>query len=1829
MNKIPGGLSQGMSLGDLAKKHDVPVDDITNQLNKGTKVELEHTTDESIAKEIAMDHLFEDPLYYDKLKTIEEGKQVGILYHYTTLGGLVKIRDSNKLSTYVGPWRGNISFTRNKNFHKFSRDIKGTGTRIVLDGDKLSENYKISPIAEPDYQKNTKYFEFEERIKGPIENLDKYVISYDVFLTKAENEITAGSGDIYLFNIFKYYLKTLPKEKVQFYNKEGHRISWEEVRELYIIDQEVKQVAEDKKGIKAFSLEIAKQIGKHAGEELNEILNLDKEQLNKNIKEVTKYALNKDYNIKPLPNVKFVYNDLKNAKDSLGRTAHYEPISRSITLYTCNRHLKDILRSYCHELIHHIQNIEDRLHTITTDNVNEDSKLLELEREAYEKGNLLLREWENSLSTGNFHYFSSTQGPNHLTETPYEDIHPETKYWALYANIYDALKKNPEEVYNKLKKKVKGEAEKALEYFYPLAKDPSLLQEAKQLGNLYHFTSLYYVYSILKTDILKSNSKFPLRKGDYYDNFVNYISLTRDKNFYIKNPQIGGTSVRITIDGDRLSENFRIISYNDLDYSFKGDENTSKNYSGKYTDSFESEERIIIPKGKEGVYNIKKFIKRIDILDDYLSDVVTDVKKICKENNIPLYIDQQLTEINSQENNIETCIAICFKDDKVLVGKSTDSDERNGLWVFPGGGRKQGEDIYKGALRELFEETGITAEIKGNMLVLDDRPKLAWIPVNYVKGGIDFNHEFSEMKWILPKELGSEYPTLPNNKKILDQILTPITGTVISKDELTTKELVNEYQNKKELNPKIWSDQEMKPELREVLKKIGTQFYKNLEVDIPLEDILLIGSSANYNWTQYSDIDLHLLMDFSSQSNPDIFKKYFDSKKIEFNQKYNLKYKNHQIEVYVQDINEPNAAQGVYSILQDKWLKAPTYENIEISDVEIDKKAQPLMNQIDDIINGNQSIDDIKKLKERIRSFRKNGLEKGGEYSVENLAFKKMRNNGYLEKLNDYQTQKQIEDFGIEDIQEAKQRGELYHFTTFPSLIKILDQDMIKIGNNIRKHEGGVSLTRDKNFLKTPKMISKNLGVCIVLDGDKLSENYHIEPYDHFFDRLKKHTDKFITYYDVDENEEVIFKDINNVSNYITKIILFKYKWDKEIPSGGFNKFLNKIKSKTYAKVEVKMDLNESRQDVLHYDAWVIPDENTLKREYYVEHELKGHNWFKSETDFLEKIKNAKTIKITKELDSEISYRSGTSNKEELLSLIKNYRSYPEFRNEKTLDNLYNRFKENKPLDYPVILKFKEGMRIFSGNTRMDVAFHLRLEPEALLVDLTEINENIDKQELDTIEQYADDQLAPEDIKFSNHFFDRVNDPRSEGIDFNELLDFFERLSKYKDKFINFLKKYKEIVAVDSKTKLNIPFIDQANKAIAKTIMRKDNFSTSNPKLVFEAKQRGKLYHFTDFSHLWKILEENRLKGFKSEINTPGKARTSLTRDKNFGNRYRNITGGGSVRIIIDGDKLSENYHLQPYKDQIWGKKAVEKDIKTPDGDDFESEEVVLSEDGIKNLDKYVISYDIILDKILFPKRTPRLDLYLYDVFMEDKDPHVVENKKIKFYWKNKNVPRIDALELIKKSYNTNEYLINEAKQVGDVYHFTSISSFLQILADNKITAAGLSDESRTISTTRDKNFTIRPRAIGNPPEIGIILDGDKLSEKFKVRPYDYNYDNPGEEEEVGDEQEELWFGKKLGKQGGIRNIKSYIKGIVLTKNFFKKFITNQDFTIPYNFKKYLPEEWLGTMSGIDDEKVTQIYGTEDGDYRTLGYNMTAEEKISLVKDIINKELPNIKIIEK
>lgn len=245
--------------------------------------------------------------------------------------------------------------------------------------------------------------------------------------------------------------------------------------------------------------------------------------------------------------------------------------------------------------------------------------------------------------------------------------------------------------------------------------------------------------------------------------------------------------------------------------------------------------------------------------------------------------------------------------------------------------------------------------------------------------------------------------------KLIDELLE-------LSDPETDKKIVKSFYSKPVLCPEIFEKDDsgkyvMKNEVLTKLIDISDEFIDFLEIDFFIHDVILTGSLANFNWSEYSDVDLHILLDMdelndgdsNSTALHDIVKEFFDAKKNVWNEKHDIKIKGFEVELYVQDVDEPHVSSGVYSILNNKWVVEPSNTKESIDDNLILSKGEEFAKKIDSLEAQLQNGKDITKpvtdLHKKIKKFRQSGLEKGGEYSYENLTFKLLRRNGYIEKL--------------------------------------------------------------------------------------------------------------------------------------------------------------------------------------------------------------------------------------------------------------------------------------------------------------------------------------------------------------------------------------------------------------------------------------------------------------------------------------------------------------------------------------------------------------------------------------------------------------------------------------------------------------------------------------------------------------------------------------------------------------------------------------------------------------------------------------------------------------
>jgi len=206
-------------------------------------------------------------------------------------------------------------------------------------------------------------------------------------------------------------------------------------------------------------------------------------------------------------------------------------------------------------------------------------------------------------------------------------------------------------------------------------------------------------------------------------------------------------------------------------------------------------------------------------------------------------------------------------------------------------------------------------------------------------------------------------------------------------------ELIDPNPHHHELNPAIWDGNHMRTEVRHQLLKIAKNFVEFLEQpNLKLKDVTLSGSSAGYNYSDYSDIDLHLVVNSNE---------LFTAEKIQYNNTYDLKIKGIPVELYVQPVSQKHHSAGIYSVLDNKWITEPVHEEPTVDPKDIKSKARSYSGKINSAMRS-QDLAQCKEAMEELKRLRKAGLEANGEQSVENLAFKLLRARGQIEKLRKY-----------------------------------------------------------------------------------------------------------------------------------------------------------------------------------------------------------------------------------------------------------------------------------------------------------------------------------------------------------------------------------------------------------------------------------------------------------------------------------------------------------------------------------------------------------------------------------------------------------------------------------------------------------------------------------------------------------------------------------------------------------------------------------------------------------------------------------------------------------
>ena len=219
------------------------------------------------------------------------------------------------------------------------------------------------------------------------------------------------------------------------------------------------------------------------------------------------------------------------------------------------------------------------------------------------------------------------------------------------------------------------------------------------------------------------------------------------------------------------------------------------------------------------------------------------------------------------------------------------------------------------------------------------------------------------------------------------------------------------------LNPKIWNGDELDLEVSAKLEQIAEAFVKFIGIDLAVTDYTITGSNANYTWTEHSDLDLHIIV---KGTVTDAERELYNAKKALWAEQHTITVKGLPVECYVQGEQEEHHSTGVFSIAKDRWLVEPKKIKPEVDDSAVERKKDSIIHDIETALLS-RDLERMRRVKERVTEMRKAGLERAGEWSVENLVFKILRNLGLIDQITE--KIRELEDSELSLEQQANSLG--------------------------------------------------------------------------------------------------------------------------------------------------------------------------------------------------------------------------------------------------------------------------------------------------------------------------------------------------------------------------------------------------------------------------------------------------------------------------------------------------------------------------------------------------------------------------------------------------------------------------------------------------------------------------------------------------------------------------------------------------------------------------------------------------------------------------------------
>jgi hypothetical protein len=249
-----------------------------------------------------------------------------------------------------------------------------------------------------------------------------------------------------------------------------------------------------------------------------------------------------------------------------------------------------------------------------------------------------------------------------------------------------------------------------------------------------------------------------------------------------------------------------------------------------------------------------------------------------------------------------------------------------------------------------------------------------------------------------------------------------------------------------ELNPRLFDGQKLRPVIKHQLQEIAKDFIEFMGIPtLAIEDVIITGSNVAYTYTPHSDIDLHLLVDFSKLPDNEVYQELFNAKKSLYNNTYDITVRDIPVELYVQDTAQPHVSLGEYSLVKDKLTRIPTKKRANLDQVATAAKFEKLEELCIEALKSD-SLPKVQRVLDVIKRYRQAGLDKHGEFGPENLAFKAIRSKGYFQKLHDHKNALKSEQLSIEEMRKRQA------FEESAGIEKILNKPTPTVDDLVKKY---------------------------------------------------------------------------------------------------------------------------------------------------------------------------------------------------------------------------------------------------------------------------------------------------------------------------------------------------------------------------------------------------------------------------------------------------------------------------------------------------------------------------------------------------------------------------------------------------------------------------------------------------------------------------------------------------------------------------------------------------------------------------------------------------------